>query len=78
MSPRWEVSALQKRLEADRELPILWFETVAGHTMPVVVNLFASKDHLALALDTSPEEVVSRFASAQERPIASERSRTGR
>ena len=69
VSPKWEVSALQKRLEADRELPILWFERVAGHTMPVVVNLFASKQHLALALDTSPEDVVSRFASAQERPV---------
>jgi len=69
VSPRWEISALQKRLEADGDLPILWFEKVAGHSMPVVVNLFASKHHLALALDTSAEEVVSRFSSAQERPI---------
>ncbi len=69
VSPRFEVSALQKRLEADRVLPILRFEKVQGHTMPVVVNLFASKEHLALALATSPEEVVSRFAAAQERPI---------
>lgn len=69
VSPRFEISALQKRLEADRDLPILWFEKVAGHRMPVVVNLFASKAHLALALDTAPEEVVSRFAAAQERPI---------
>ena len=77
VSPRWEVSALQKRLEADRELPILWFEKVAGHAMPVVVNLFASKAHLALALDTSPEEVVSRFASAQERPIPPRKVESG-
>jgi 2,5-furandicarboxylate decarboxylase 1 len=70
VSPKWEISALQKRLEADGELPILWFEKVKGHGMPVVANLFASKRHLALALDVSPEEVVARFASAQERPIA--------
>jgi len=38
VSPRWEVSALQKRLEADRELPILWFEKVAAQAMPVVVK----------------------------------------
>ena len=51
VSPRWELSSVQKRLEADGKLPILLFDRVAGHTMPVVTNLFASKHHLALALD---------------------------
>ncbi|MGH9337972.1 MAG: UbiD family decarboxylase domain-containing protein, partial [Vicinamibacteria bacterium] len=69
VSPRWELSAVQKRLESERKLPILFFEKVAGHTMPVVANLFATKVHLALALNGSPEEVVERFASAQENPI---------
>ncbi|MFQ5790326.1 MAG: UbiD family decarboxylase [Acidobacteriota bacterium] len=65
VSPRWELSSVQKRLEADGKLPIVVFERVAGHSMPVVANLFASKQHLALALDTSPEQVVARFAEAQ-------------
>jgi len=34
VSPKWEISALQKRLEANRELPILWFERVESHGMP--------------------------------------------
>lgn len=66
---RWELSAVQKRLEAEGRLPILLFERIAGQRLPVVTNLFASKRHLALALDTSPEEVVSRFAEASARRV---------
>lgn len=69
VSPRWELSSVQKRLEADGKLPILLFDRVAGHTMPVVTNLFASKHHLALALDTSPEQVVARFTEAERNRI---------
>lgn len=65
VSPVWELSAVQKRLEADGRLPVILFERVAGHALPVVTNLFASKRHLALALDTAPEAVVARFAQAQ-------------
>ncbi len=54
VSPRWELSAIQKRLEAEDRLPIVVFERIEGHDMPVVTNLFASKRHLALALETSP------------------------
>ena len=64
VSPKWELSAVQKRLEAEKKLEILLFERVQGHEMPVVANLFASKRHLALALDTSPESVVEAFTSA--------------
>lgn len=70
VSPQWELSAVQKQLEARGRLPILWFDNVAGHEMPVVTNLFASKRHLALALETTPEQVVTRFADAQKRRVA--------
>ncbi len=69
VSPRWELSAIQKRLEAEDRLPIVVFERIEGHDMPVVTNLFASKRHLALALETSPHDVVTRFAEAQKRRI---------
>ncbi len=65
VSPRWELSAVQKRLQADGKLPVLLFERIQGHAMPIVTNLFASKRHLALALDTTPERVAARFAEAQ-------------
>ncbi|HKX19815.1 MAG TPA: UbiD family decarboxylase [bacterium] len=66
---KWEISSLQKRLEADGRLPILIFENVAGYDLPVVTNLFASKQHLALALGTAPENVAARFAEAQKNRV---------
>lgn len=69
VSPRWELSSVQKRLEARGQLPILAFDRVAGHAMSVVTNLFASKRHLAVALGTSPEHVVTCFAEAVKRRI---------
>ena len=63
-------SGAKKRLQADRQLPVLVFEQVAGHKMPVVTNLFATKEHLALALDTTPERVIERFGDAQVNRIA--------
>jgi len=68
VSPKWEVSSIQKRLEADGKLPAIMFEKIAGHDMSLVTNLFATKRHLAVALDTSPENVVSTFAEAAGNP----------
>ncbi len=69
VSPRWEASAVQRRLEADARLPILIFDKIAGHQMRMVTNLFASKRHLALALDTTPERIVATFTEAQKHRI---------
>lgn len=69
VNPRWEISAVQKRLEAEGRLPVLVFEKIEGHDMRVVMNLFSTKRHLALALETSPEDVVTRFAQAQKNRI---------
>ena len=69
VSPRWELSAVQKRLQDEGRLAILRFDRVAGHTMPVVTNLVATKRHAALALGTSPENVVACFADAMKRRV---------
>lgn len=69
VSPKWELSAVQKRLEAEGRLPILIFESVEGSTLPVVTGLFSSKRHMALALGTTPDQLVARFAEAQRRRI---------
>jgi 2,5-furandicarboxylate decarboxylase 1 len=77
VSARWELSSVQMRLQAEKRLPILVFERVAGHTMPVVSNLFASKRHLALALGTTPERVVERYSEASRQAIAPRVVKTG-
>ena len=65
VSPRWELSAVQRRFEADGRLPVIVFEDVEGGSLPVVTNLFASKRHLSIAMGTSPDRVVERYAAAQ-------------
>jgi 2,5-furandicarboxylate decarboxylase 1 len=77
VNPRWELSAVQMRLQAEGKLPVLFFERVSGHAMPVVSNLFASKRHLALALGTSPDRLVSAFSEAATRRLAPVEVSTG-
>ena len=69
VSPKWELSSVQMRLQSEDRLPVLVFEKIQGHDMRIVTNLFASKRHLALALEASPHEVVTRFAQAQKNRI---------
>jgi 2,5-furandicarboxylate decarboxylase 1 len=61
---KWELSSVQKKLELENRLPVLLFEKIRGYSMKVVTNLFASKRHFALALDTTPENVTNRFLEA--------------
>ncbi|MBE55254.1 MAG: hypothetical protein CL479_01565 [Acidobacteria bacterium] len=77
VSPQWELSAVQKRLEVQKRLPVLSFDRVTGSKMPVVTNLFASRAHLALALEVSPDEVVARFAEAQKNGLPTKTVSTG-
>jgi 2,5-furandicarboxylate decarboxylase 1 len=69
VNPKWELSSVQKKLEAEGRLPVLIFESVQGSELPIVTNLYASKRHMALALDTTPENVVARFTEAQHHRI---------
>ena len=78
VSPQWELSAVQKRLEVQKRLPVLSFDRVTGSKMPVVTNLFASRAHLALALEVSPDEVVARFAEAQKNGLPTKTVSTDR
>lgn len=61
VDPRWELSALQKRLEAEGRRPVLFFERVKGSALPVVTNVF-TREHLALALGVKVPEVARRLA----------------
>jgi len=65
VNPEWELSAVQRKLESEGKLPIVLFESVAGHDMPVVSNIFASKRQLGLALGVSGTRVVRKFIDAQ-------------
>src|SRR2546425_2345304 len=62
---RFELSAVQKKLEEEGKLPVLIFEKISEQSMRVVTNLTATKRHIGLALDVPPKDVTRRFIDAQ-------------
>ena len=77
VSPQWELSAVQKRLESEGRLPVLLFEDPAGARLPIVTNLFASKLLVGVALGTTPDRVVERVARCQRAGVAPRQVGTG-
>ncbi len=50
VEPQYQMQALALELERRRRFPILFFERVRGHSMPVISNVMASRRGLATAL----------------------------
>lgn len=69
VDPNQEAIALVRNLEARGQYPVVWFEHVRGSDVPVVLNLHASEKRLALALDTSPEQLNATYVQRLERLI---------
>ncbi len=77
VSPKWEISSFQKRLEMEGRLPILLFENIKAHKMRIVTNVFSTKKHLALALNTLEENVVNKFIEGQKKGIKPQKVSSG-
>lgn len=56
-------TALTLELERRGRQPILFFDRVQGHTMPLVANLFASRDALARSIGATPETFVEALGA---------------
>ncbi len=69
VSPRYEMSALLTHLERRKRFPLLYFENVAGHNAPVVINAQASRRLMAMALKCRVEELATRFSERQAKPL---------
>jgi 2,5-furandicarboxylate decarboxylase 1 len=70
VDPRYEIAAIVTKLERDRQLPLLFFERVRGHTMPVVVNCYATRGRVARALGIPQKGLEKRVLAALSNPIA--------
>jgi len=66
---RYEVSAMVTKLEQARQIPLLFFEKVKGHAMPVVVNCYADRGRVARGLGIPKRQLTQRVAQAYEKPI---------
>lgn len=69
INPVQEPTALLRRLEMDGRLPVVFFENVIGSEIPLVMNVHATRERLALALGVRPEELNREYQRRLERPI---------
>ena len=69
ISTKWEISALMDNLQRQGKNPMLIFENVKDHKIPVVANLYASRKLHALAFETSLDMLIPTMVRGEENPI---------
>jgi 2,5-furandicarboxylate decarboxylase 1 len=70
VDPRFGVTAVAARLARRNEYPAVVCTRVGGTGIPVVVDLTATYERLALALGTTPQQMVRVYAERQAHPVA--------
>jgi len=61
VSTRLDITSLVYELERMGRNPLVVFDNVEGHTMPIVTNVAGSRKLLALALGVTPAELPTAF-----------------
>jgi UbiD family decarboxylase len=69
VDPLFEIAALS-RVMLDRRGPALRFTNVKGNTMPVVTNLFATRDRFAATMGVPENEVHQAWSERVANPLA--------
>ncbi|MFQ5912443.1 MAG: UbiD family decarboxylase [Nitrospinota bacterium] len=70
VDPKHELTAVVEKLEKANQFPAVFFEKVKGSKVPVIINLTASYERLAMALDTTLDRMVETFCEREQNPIA--------
>lgn len=70
VDPHYGMTALVKKLGSLGRYPAVRFDRVSGTRHPVVSNLFASRETIALALDCRPEEMNDTYINGLKNPVA--------
>jgi 2,5-furandicarboxylate decarboxylase 1 len=65
----YQTQALALELERRRRFPVLIFEQVRGHSIPVVSNVMASRRGLATALSVGEAELPEEYAKRLKEPL---------
>src|SRR4051812_20149228 len=61
VSPVQEPTALLRRLEFEGKSPVVWFDRVGDSSIPLVMNVHATRSRLALALGVSPDDLNATY-----------------
>jgi 2,5-furandicarboxylate decarboxylase 1 len=72
VSPRLDTTAIVFELERAGKSPVVIFDNIEGHTMPVVTNIAANRDLLAACLRARAAELSMAFRERAGRPIPCE------
>ncbi|OGQ82223.1 MAG: 4-hydroxybenzoate decarboxylase [Deltaproteobacteria bacterium RIFCSPLOWO2_12_FULL_60_19] len=77
VDPRFGVTALAGKLAQQQRFPALYFTRMKGSDLPLVINLTASYERLALALGTTVAEMATAYGERQAKPIPPQVVRDG-
>lgn len=77
VDPKFELSAVLRKLQDEKRFPAVRFSRVKGSKFPVVSNLFASTRRLALAIGVSPENLLQGYMEREDRLLESKMVRSG-
>src|SRR5688572_27056882 len=69
VDPRFGATAVAERFARDNQYPALYFDKIGNSQIPLLLNLTATYDRLALALDTTLQEMVPAFGQRMTRPL---------
>ena len=69
VDPRFGATGLAERFARENQYPALYFEKIGSSDIPLVLNLTATYDRLALALGTTVAEMVPTFGQKMTAPI---------
>jgi 2,5-furandicarboxylate decarboxylase 1 len=69
VDPHFGATGLAERFARENQYPALYFEKIRGSDIPLVLNLTATYDRLALALGTTVAEMVPTFGQRMTAPI---------
>jgi 2,5-furandicarboxylate decarboxylase 1 len=77
VDPEFGITAVAAKLERRGQFPALYFQRVRGSDLPVVVNLTATYERLAMALGTDVDHMVTVYSDKQSNPIPPREVATG-
>lgn len=67
VDPKLELTRIVYKLESQNQQPAVLFRNVRGSDMPVLTNLFGNRERLALALDTTNEDLNRVYREREKR-----------
>jgi 2,5-furandicarboxylate decarboxylase 1 len=77
VDPVFELTAVLAKLEQSSQFPAVLFRRVKGSNLPVINNLTASYERLALALGVTVHDMVPEFAKRFGEPLPTRQVRSG-